>query len=91
MQQSLCLQMMVGFDHLALSKQSLMRLSDTDAVAVPCDPDDRMDPVLQDCISEHSSLTKAESDPQDNLSLPGEKTRKILNVQISTNGGKVWE
>lgn len=27
--------------------------------------------ILQDCISEHSSLTKTESDPPGDLSLPG--------------------
>lgn len=56
---------------------SLMCLSDTDTLAVLHDPEDRMHSggdILQDCISEHSSLTKTESDPQGNLSLPGEKS-----------------
>uniref|UniRef100_A0A7N6B8B3 E3 ubiquitin-protein ligase n=1 Tax=Anabas testudineus TaxID=64144 RepID=A0A7N6B8B3_ANATE len=51
--------------------------SDTDTLAVLHDPEDRMHSggdILQDCISEHSSLTKTESDPQGNLSLPGEKS-----------------
>lgn len=30
--------------------------------------------MLQDCGSEHSSLTKTESDPPGDLSLPGEKS-----------------
>lgn len=30
--------------------------------------------ILQDCGSEHSSLTKTESDPPGDLSLPGEKS-----------------
>lgn len=29
--------------------------------------------ILQDCISEHSSLTKTESDPPGDLSLPGKR------------------
>lgn len=40
------------------------------------DPEDRMHSggdILQDCSSEHSSLTKTESDPPGDLSLPGEK------------------
>lgn len=41
------------------------------------DAEDRMNPggdILQDCSSEHSSLTKTESDPAGDLSLPGEKS-----------------
>lgn len=79
-----------------------MRLTNTDAVAVLRDPEDRMHSggdILQDCVSEHSSLTKTESDPQGDLSLPGEKSfvnnkegdirlsRKILNP-LQT--GKEW-
>lgn len=30
--------------------------------------------ILQDCGSEHSSLTKTESDPPGDLSLPGEES-----------------
>lgn len=30
--------------------------------------------ILQDCSSEHSSLTKTESDPPGDLSLPGKKS-----------------
>lgn len=40
------------------------------------DPDDRLHSggdILQDCSSEHSSLTKTESDPPGDLSLPGEE------------------
>uniref|UniRef100_A0A3B5LUX6 E3 ubiquitin-protein ligase n=1 Tax=Xiphophorus couchianus TaxID=32473 RepID=A0A3B5LUX6_9TELE len=43
---------------------------------IVCDPEDRMPSggdILQDCSSEHCSLTKAESDPAGDLSLPGEK------------------
>lgn len=39
-------------------------------------PEDRMHSggdILQDCISEHSSLTKTESDPPGDLSLPGKR------------------
>ena len=40
------------------------------------DSDDRLHSggdILQDCSSEHSSLTKTESDPPGDLSLPGEE------------------
>uniref|UniRef100_A0A665VD37 E3 ubiquitin-protein ligase n=1 Tax=Echeneis naucrates TaxID=173247 RepID=A0A665VD37_ECHNA len=43
----------------------------------PTDVKDRMHSggdILQDCSSEHSSLTKTESDPPGDLSLPGEKS-----------------
>lgn len=39
--------------------------------------------ILQDCSSEHSSLTKTESDPPGDLSLPGEKSSAGSKEEIS--------
>ncbi len=50
------------------------------------DPEDRMHSggdILQDCSSEHSSLTKTESDPPGDLSLPGEKSSARSKEEIS--------
>lgn len=52
------------------------------------DPDDRLHSggdILQDCSSEHSSLTKTESEPPGDLSLPGEEAspRKSRNIKPS--------
>lgn len=47
-----------------------------DIVPVLAGPEDRMHTggdILQDCSSERCSLTKTESDPACDLSLPGEK------------------
>lgn len=44
--------------------------------------------ILQDCSSEHSSLTKTESDPPGDLSLPGERSkwgRKIRKLSSECN------
>ncbi|XP_026206931.1 E3 ubiquitin-protein ligase MGRN1b [Anabas testudineus] len=52
------------------------------------DDEDRMHSggdILQDCISEHSSLTKTESDPQGNLSLPGSSESTESLKSQSTN------
>lgn len=53
----------------------------------PVDPDDRLHSggdILQDCSSEHSSLTKTESDPPGDLSLPGEEPSawKRRNIKL---------
>lgn len=37
--------------------------------------------ILQDCSSEHSSLTKTESDPPGDLSLPGKSFSLLLKPQ----------
>lgn len=53
--------------------------------AVLLDAEDRMHSagdILQDCSSEHCMLTKAESDPAGDLSLPGEKTALAPNVPL---------
>lgn len=53
------------------------------------DPEDRMHSggdILQDCSSEHSSLTKTESDPPGDLSLPGEKSSAGSKEEISRKG-----
>lgn len=39
--------------------------------------------ILQDCSSEHSSLTKTESDPPGDLSLPGEKSSASNKEEVS--------
>lgn len=62
-----------------------MYLTDIDNVAVLGHPEDRLHSggdILQDCVSEHSSLTKTESDPQGDLSLPGEPLLRTKKVQI---------
>lgn len=49
------------------------------------DPEDRMHSggdILQDSISEHSSLTKTDSDPPGDLSLPGEKSSPRSKEEI---------
>lgn len=38
--------------------------------------------ILQDCSSEHSSLTKTESDPPGDLPLPGENSSVRREVPI---------
>lgn len=55
-------------------------------------PEDRMHSggdILQDCSSEHSSLTKTESDPPGDLSLPGEKSSVGNKEEISDCEEKV--
>uniref|UniRef100_A0A671UK36 E3 ubiquitin-protein ligase n=1 Tax=Sparus aurata TaxID=8175 RepID=A0A671UK36_SPAAU len=52
------------------------------------DPEDRMHAggdILQDCSSEHSSLTKTESDPPGDLSLPGSSESTESLKSQSTN------
>uniref|UniRef100_A0A8C2X5U1 E3 ubiquitin-protein ligase n=1 Tax=Cyclopterus lumpus TaxID=8103 RepID=A0A8C2X5U1_CYCLU len=52
------------------------------------DPEDRMHSggdILQDCSSEHSSLTKTESDPAGDLSLPGSSESTESLKSQSTN------
>uniref|UniRef100_A0A7N8X2I8 E3 ubiquitin-protein ligase n=1 Tax=Mastacembelus armatus TaxID=205130 RepID=A0A7N8X2I8_9TELE len=74
------------FSHLGLSSQ-LCVLSGTDTVALLGHPEDRMHSggdMLQDCSSEHSSLTKTESDPPGDLSLPGEKSGISRNKKKKT-------
>lgn len=71
---SLFLQMMVSFLFWLSVKRQVSHLFDV--VAVLGDPEDRMhcgEDILQDCSSERCSLTKTESDPACDLSLPGEK------------------
>ncbi|KAJ3580711.1 hypothetical protein NHX12_034228 [Muraenolepis orangiensis] len=48
-------------------------------------PDDGELEILQDCSSEHSSLTKAESDPPGDLSLPGSSESTESLKSQSTN------
>lgn len=44
--------------------------------------------ILQDCSSEHSSLTKTESDPPGDLSLPGEKSSARNEGETPDGQGK---
>ena len=71
------------FSHLALCEQAVSNV--LDIVVVLGDPEDRMHSggdILQDCSSEHCSLTKSESDPAGDLSLPGEKSSVRNTEQI---------
>lgn len=59
--------------------------SNTDTAAFLDDSEDRMHAggdILQDCSSEHSSLTKTDSDPPGDLSLPGESSSVSNNHKI---------
>lgn len=86
--QNPCLQMMVSFlswhsaGELAYYCVTLVKICclwelDSLTFTLLGDPEDRMHAggdILQDCSSEHSSLTKTESDPPGDLSLPGKKS-----------------
>lgn len=102
--QNPCLQMMVSFlswpsagelSYYCVTLVKICCLWELDSLTfTPLGgPEDRMHAggdILQDCSSEHSSLTKTESDPPGDLSLPGKKSSEKReyegNLQARSDG-----